>query len=55
MDLKTNVVVNGPSAKKVYDALMNSSKSATSNAERRKTRLAEFSKNSKLFQDIANM
>lgn len=47
MDLKTNVVVNGSYAKKVYDALMNSSKSTTSNAEKRKVRLAEFSKNVK--------
>lgn len=47
MDLKTNVVVNGSAAKKVYDALLNSSKSATSNAEKRKARLIEFSKNIK--------
>lgn len=44
MDLKTNIVVNGPAAKKVYDALLNTSKSTTSNAEKRKARLAEFSK-----------
>ncbi len=47
MDLKTNVVVKGSSARKVYEALLNSSKSATSNAEKRKARLAEFSKNIK--------
>ncbi len=44
MDLKTNVVVNGPAAKKVYEVLMNISMSITSNAEKRKVRLAEFSK-----------
>ena len=44
MDLKTNIVVNGSAAKKVYEALMNTSMSTTSNAEKRKVRLAEFSK-----------
>lgn len=47
MDLKTNVVVSGSSAKKVYDAMMKISKSSPSNTEKRKERLAEFSKNIK--------
>lgn len=47
MDLKTNVVVNGSSAKKVYNTMMNISKNSPSNAEKRKERLAEFSKNIK--------
>ena len=47
MDLKTNVVVNGSYAKKVYEAMMKISRSSPSNAEKRKERLAEFSKNIK--------
>ena len=47
MDLKTNVVVTGTSAKKIYDTMMNISKSAPSNSEKRKARLAEFAKNLK--------
>lgn len=47
MDLKTNVVVVGSSAEKIYNTMINSSKSTPSNAKKRKKRLAEFSKNIK--------
>lgn len=47
MDLKTNVVVKGSSAKKVYETLINTSKTTPSNALKRAARLAEFTKNYK--------
>ncbi|SFI52181.1 hypothetical protein SAMN04487775_102173 [Treponema bryantii] len=45
MDLTTNIVINGPSAKKIYDTMKKISKESTSNAEKRKKRLEEFTKN----------
>ena len=47
MDLKTNVVVKGSSAKKVYETLINTSKTTPSNASKRAARLTEFTKNFK--------
>lgn len=47
MDLKTNVVVKGASAKKIYETLINTSKTFPSNSTKRAERLAAFSKNLK--------
>ncbi|MBR1638762.1 MAG: hypothetical protein IJ688_05200 [Treponema sp.] len=44
MDLRTNVLVKGSGARKVYQTIMNSAKDTPSNVNRRKTRLADFSK-----------
>lgn len=44
MDLGTNVVVKGKKTRVVYETIITPSKGATSNAEKRKVRLAEFSK-----------
>ena len=47
MDLKTNIVVKGSSAKKIYETLINTSKTFPSNSTKRAERLVAFSKNLK--------
>lgn len=50
MDLKTNIVVKGSSAKKIYETLINTSKTFLSNSTKRAERLAAFSKKFKIFE-----
>lgn len=44
MDLRTNVVVKGTNAQLVYNTIMETAKKTPSNSDKRKKRLADFSK-----------
>ena len=44
MDLRTNVVVKGSNAQLVYNTIMETARKTPSNADKRKKRLADFSK-----------